>query len=46
MVKELCYKQLIDFKNSDYHVIARTSDGKVYCWGCNEWGCLGNGKSD
>ena len=44
--QDLSHKQIIDFKNSVYHVIARTSDEKVYCWGYNEWGCLGNGKSD
>jgi hypothetical protein len=47
IVNELCNKQVIDFKNSHFHVIARTSDGKVYCWGRNAWkGCLGNGKND
>ena len=36
--QDLSHKQIIDFKNSEYHVIARTSDEKVYCWGCNEMG--------
>ena len=44
--QELSHKQIIDFKNSYYHVIARTSDEKVYCWGYNDRGCLGNGKND
>jgi hypothetical protein len=44
--EELSNKQIIDFKNSSYHVIARTIDGKVYCWGFNWKGVLGNGKSD
>jgi alpha-tubulin suppressor-like RCC1 family protein len=44
--EELSHKQIIDFKNSSYHVIARTIDGKVYCWGYNDWGALGNGKND
>jgi hypothetical protein len=44
--KELSQKQIIDFKNSRYHVIARTIDAKVYCWGCNDWGVLGNGKNN
>jgi alpha-tubulin suppressor-like RCC1 family protein len=46
MVNELCFKQIIDFKNSEYHVIARTIDGKVYCWGHNKYGILGNGEND
>jgi alpha-tubulin suppressor-like RCC1 family protein len=44
--EELSHKQIIDFKNSEYHVIARTIDGKVYCWGHNDDGVLGNGKND
>jgi alpha-tubulin suppressor-like RCC1 family protein len=44
--EELSYKQIIDFKNSEYHVIARTIDGKVYCWGYNRDGVLGNGEND
>ncbi len=27
-------------------MIARTIDGKVYCWGYNRFGLLGNGKND
>jgi hypothetical protein len=44
--EELSLKQIIDFKNSKYHVMALNIDGKVYCWGYNEKGVLGNGKSD
>jgi hypothetical protein len=45
--EELSNKQIIDFKNSFQHVIARTIDGKVYCWGYNGlFGLLGNGKKD
>jgi alpha-tubulin suppressor-like RCC1 family protein len=44
--EELSYKQFIDFKHSLYHITARTIDGEVYCWGCNENGVLGNGKND
>jgi alpha-tubulin suppressor-like RCC1 family protein len=46
IVNELCFKEIIDFKNSECHVIARTVDGKVYCWGLNVSGVLGNGKND
>jgi alpha-tubulin suppressor-like RCC1 family protein len=44
--EELSYKQLIDFKHSLCHAIARTIDGEVYCWGYNENGVLGNGRND
>jgi hypothetical protein len=44
--EELSDKQIIDLKNGSQHVIARTFDGEVYCWGYNEWGVLGNRKKD
>jgi E3 ubiquitin-protein ligase HERC4 len=44
--EELSHKQMIDFKNGFYHIIARTIDGKVYCWGCNWFAVLGNGNND
>jgi alpha-tubulin suppressor-like RCC1 family protein len=44
--EELSHKQIIDFTKSISHVIARTINGKVYCWGSNESGVLGNGKND
>jgi len=44
--QELSHKRIIDFKNGWRHTIARTSDGKVYCWGLNVWGLLGNGRDD
>jgi alpha-tubulin suppressor-like RCC1 family protein len=46
IVKELCDQQIIDFANSSRHCIARNSSGKVYCWGYNERGLLGNGSED
>jgi hypothetical protein len=39
----LRYKGVIDFKNGLLHTIARTSDGKVYVWGRNSEGVIGNG---
>lgn len=42
----LSHKQIIDIKNSRHHVIARTCDGKVYTWGSNYEGLLGNGKNN
>jgi alpha-tubulin suppressor-like RCC1 family protein len=44
--EELSHKQIVDFKKSFYHVIARTIHGKVYCWGCNWFAVLGNGNND
>jgi alpha-tubulin suppressor-like RCC1 family protein len=46
ILNELCFKKVIDFKNSGLHVNARTVDGKVYCWGRNNCGLLGNGMND
>jgi alpha-tubulin suppressor-like RCC1 family protein len=46
IVRELCDQQIIDFANGLKHCIARNSSGKVYCWGCNEWGYLGIGSQD
>jgi E3 ubiquitin-protein ligase HERC4 len=44
--EELSHKQIIDFKNSSKHVIARTIHGAVSCWDWNWNGVLGNGKND
>jgi alpha-tubulin suppressor-like RCC1 family protein/tRNA A-37 threonylcarbamoyl transferase component Bud32 len=46
IVEELCDQQIIDFANGFRHFIARNSSGKVYCWGCNDWGYLGIGSQD
>jgi alpha-tubulin suppressor-like RCC1 family protein len=32
IVKELCFKGVVDIKSGLYHNIARTYDGKVYTW--------------
>jgi alpha-tubulin suppressor-like RCC1 family protein len=43
IVNELSKKGVIDFKNGLLHTIARTIDGKVYVWGRNSEGLIGNG---
>jgi alpha-tubulin suppressor-like RCC1 family protein len=43
ILSELCFKGIIDFKDGLLFVIARTEDGKVYCWGNNILGVFGNG---
>jgi alpha-tubulin suppressor-like RCC1 family protein/thiamine kinase-like enzyme len=45
-VEVLCNKQIIDLKKGQRHVIARTTDGKVYCWGESGFGVFGNGIND
>jgi hypothetical protein len=44
--EDLSYKRLTDFKNGYCHVIALTVDGKVFCWGYNWDGVLGNGREE
>jgi hypothetical protein len=46
IAEELCDQQIIDFANGLHHCIARNSSGKVYCWGGNQEGYLGNGSQD
>jgi alpha-tubulin suppressor-like RCC1 family protein/tRNA A-37 threonylcarbamoyl transferase component Bud32 len=46
IIETLCNKGVIDFKNGAAHGIARTFDDKVYCWGYNRWGQLGDGKQE
>jgi hypothetical protein len=43
IVEQLCDQQIIDFANGWRYCIARNSNGKVYCWGYNQWGLLGIG---
>jgi hypothetical protein len=40
-VKGLCNKNIVEFKNGFEHMIARSIDGDVYCWGRNYMGLLG-----
>jgi alpha-tubulin suppressor-like RCC1 family protein len=44
IVKELCFKKVVDFANGDMHYVALTEDGYIYCWGDNRCGQLGNGR--
>jgi alpha-tubulin suppressor-like RCC1 family protein len=37
IVKELCFKKIVDLSYGLYHYIARTIDYKIYCWGNNYW---------
>ena len=45
-VEELSYNGIVELKNSYWHTMALTVDGKLYCWGSNIYGVLGNGRSD
>ncbi|XP_034193440.1 RCC1 and BTB domain-containing protein 2-like [Osmia lignaria lignaria] len=42
-VEELCEKNIKSFSFGDYHFLALTKQGKVYSWGQNDYGQLGNG---
>jgi alpha-tubulin suppressor-like RCC1 family protein len=46
IVEELCDKNVVDIKGGKKHTTARTSHGKVYIWGLNDYGVLGNGFND
>jgi alpha-tubulin suppressor-like RCC1 family protein len=43
IINELCDKQIIKFTNGFNHVLALKSDGKIFGWGLNNRGQLGNG---
>ncbi len=38
IINELCDKQIIKFTNGLWHVLALTSDGKIFGWGANDLG--------
>ncbi len=44
IVEELCNKNITDKYCGLYHFMAKTKDNKIYCWGHNYLGRLGNGK--
>jgi hypothetical protein len=46
IVEELCFKKIIDVNYGRRNYIARTEDGRVFCWGNNYYGQMGNGKHD
>jgi alpha-tubulin suppressor-like RCC1 family protein len=46
IVEQLCDQQINDFANGLYNCIALNSNGKVYCWGSNQWELLGIGSQD
>jgi alpha-tubulin suppressor-like RCC1 family protein len=46
ILEELCNKGVIDFKCGYSHTIARTSNGKAYFCGQNNYGVIGNGLDD
>jgi alpha-tubulin suppressor-like RCC1 family protein len=46
IVNDLSHKQIIGFDNGSHHVIAITNQNKVYIWGFNNFGQLGNDTND
>jgi alpha-tubulin suppressor-like RCC1 family protein len=46
IVKQLCNKKIIGFDYGIEHMIAITEDNKIYIWGNNYFGQLGNGTND
>ena len=39
-------KNIVDVHNYGYRIIAKDSNGKLYSWGWNDYGQLGNGTTD
>jgi alpha-tubulin suppressor-like RCC1 family protein len=46
LIKEMCYKGIIELIPGISHIFARAYDNNIYCWGNNFFGQLGNGKRD
>jgi alpha-tubulin suppressor-like RCC1 family protein len=46
IVNDLSHKKIIGFDNGSHHVIAITNENKVYIWGFNNFGQLGDGTCD
>jgi alpha-tubulin suppressor-like RCC1 family protein len=46
LVPELCGKRIVYFSNGTAFVMALNIEGKIYCWGNNSCGRLGNGLKD
>lgn len=45
-ILELQNKKIVKFASTEYHVLALSSNGKVYGWGGNDYGQLGVGNYD
>lgn len=41
-IEEMADKTITHFSTGDQHCVAVTDDGKVYGWGCNDSGQIGN----
>jgi hypothetical protein len=46
IMEDICDKEIVDIVSGLYHIIARSKNGNIYCWGENSFGQLGNGKID
>jgi alpha-tubulin suppressor-like RCC1 family protein len=38
--------QLVDIQHGSFSACGRSTDGKIYCWGSNRYGALGQGTKD